>query len=203
MIQARLIAMAAFVALIVGAVAYAMHIGSKYEQCRALTIKQKQDIETQVENERRLVRALRKQTEASEAAERAAETANALYEEIISRPRPSRVVTRDKIVEVVRAGDCDRAALDGWDLLKEKGVIRWESSSSRDVDYWREYYLQQARAAVPPKPVQVVFHVSQPLSRNHMPLRCQPFGLSSSPYRTLNSGLQISAEMQLPRMDLR
>lgn len=197
---ARLVGAGVFVLIILGGALYFTHLGAKLEKQELLLKNQARDLEIRAENARKLTEALAAQDEATAAAREAAAIANGLYEEVLNRPRPVRVVPRDRIVEVVRGGDCDRAATDAWDLLKEKGVIQWnDASNSRDVDYWRDYYLDYARRAPQPRPVQVDFHVSRPLNPGLTELRSQPLGPNSSLYPTFNSGYPISAEIWLPR----
>lgn len=195
---ARLVGVAAFVALVIGGALYFTHLGAKLEKQEVLLKRQALDLELRQKNERKLEEALEEQSEAAEAARNASEVANELYEEIVNRPRPVRVVPRDRIVEVIRPGDCDRAALDAWDLLQEKGVTTWDSNARLDSDYWREYYLDYARGVQPPRPVQVDIHVSRPLNQSLTEWRSLPPGQSWPLYPQLNSGLQISAEIRSP-----
>lgn len=196
---AELIGAAVFVLAILGGALYFTHLGSKLEKQELLLKNQARDLEIRAQNEEKLSEALEAQDEATAAAREAAATANALYEEVLNRPRPVRIVPRDQIVEVVRPGDCDRAAVDAWDLLKEKGVIQWnDASNSRDVDYWRDYYLDYARHAPQPRPVQVDFHVSRPLNPGLTELRSPPLGPNSSLSQMWSSGQPISVEIRYP-----
>jgi len=197
---ARLVGAGLFILAILGGALYFSHLGAKLEKQQVLLQQQQQDLKIRAENEKKLTEAIEEQTDATRAARAAAQVANALYEEELNRPRPIHTVPRDRVVEVVRSGDCDRAALDAWDLLKEKGVIQWnDASNSRGSDYWRDYYLDYARHARPPQPVQVDFLVQRPLSSINTPLKSQFPGLSSRPCPLLSSGLQVSAEIQWPQ----
>ncbi|HET6455811.1 MAG TPA: hypothetical protein VFI02_15515 [Armatimonadota bacterium] len=199
-IIARLVGAGVFVLIILGGALYFTHLGAKLEKQELLLKNQARDLEIRAENARKLREALEDQDEATAAAREAAATANALYEEVLNRPRPVRVVPRDQIVEVIRSGNCDTAAVDAWDLLKEKGVIQWnDASNSRDVDYWRDYYLDYARHAPQPRPVQVDIHVSRPLNPGLTELRYPPLGQSSGLSQPLNYGLPISVEIRSPQ----
>ena len=198
-IIARLVGAGVFVLIILGGALYFTHLGAKLEKQEVLLKKQAWDLELRQENERLVLEALEEQSDAAEAARTAAMVANELYEEALNRPRPVRVVPRDRIVEVIRAGDCDTAAVDAWDLLKEKGVIQWnDASNSRDVDYWRDYYLDYARHAPRPQPVQLDIHVSQPLSPGLTAWRSPHPGPNSSLSQVWSSGQPISVEIKSP-----
>jgi hypothetical protein len=197
---ARLVGAALFVLAILGGALYFTHLGKKLEQQNALIQQQTHELEVRTKNEKKLTAAIEEQTEATAAARAAAQVANALAEEVLNRPRPVHTVPVEHVVEVVRAGDCDRAALDAWDLLEEKGVMKWNTTSTgHSAEYWRDYYLDYARHAPQPQPVQVNIHVPQPLNPGLTGWRSPHPGLNSNLSPMLNSGLEISAEIQLPR----
>ena len=197
---ARLVGAGVFVLIILGGALYFTHLGAKLEKQELLLKNQARDLELRQENERRVLEALEEQSDAAEAARTAAMVANELYEEALNRPRPVRVVPRDRIVEVIRAGDCDTAAVDAWDLLQEKGITTWDSNARFDSDYWRDYYLDYARHAPRPQPVQVDIHVSRPLNPGLTELRSPLPGLNSPLYPGWSSGQPISVEIKSPPM---
>lgn len=196
---ARLVGGVLFVSLVMGGALYFTHLGKKLEKQELLLRNQARDLELRQENERRLAEAMEEQTAAVEESRQAARTAEELYNQVVNQPRPVRVVPRDRVVEVIRPGNCDNAALDAWDLLQEKGITKWESDARYDSDYWRDYYLDYARHVQPPQPVQLDIHVSRPLTPGLTAWRSPHPGLSSPLYPGWNSGLPISVEIRSPQ----
>ena len=93
-----------------------------------------------------LTYAVQEQTRMADDLRIAGETANEMYYEIANRPPTIKVVPRDRIVEVIRPGNCDRAALDAYDLLHRE---RTSWKKERTVEEWATYYSQPYSAWAP------------------------------------------------------
>lgn len=149
----KTVANVAIVVVFVGLCLYLVNTGKRLERYKNLTEQQKREIEACNASVRTLEYEIDEQTESLEESQRAAMEANALVEELLSRPVPT-PPPREVIVERVRPGDCDRAAVDAWRVFNEtmEGVRAWEEQPDvrpRSALEWRDYYLSQP-GALPP-----------------------------------------------------
>lgn len=179
---------------ILALVGLVMHVGCQAKKLAGVKVALEQQIaETKRCNESvyELTGAVDEQTAYAEASQQAAAEAHALYEHLRRRDPEVRYVPRERIVEVVRPGDCQRAALDAWDLLNG-GDASW-GYDGPTVSDWQAFYASTSELTWGVAPQSLVHRSFPVVSELRLYATQSPYQMQG--LTSLNEGVWISGYM--------
>jgi len=108
-------------AIIVAAIGL-INYGQKLERAKAEVTRLEGEIEKAEKWKAGALAMIQERNENIERWQAAANEFEVAYRAALLRQPPPEVRWRDRVVETVRLGDCNQAALDAWDLLHQEGI---------------------------------------------------------------------------------